>query len=133
VDVKDGLVCQALQMAIGQRQTTVGLILNSDRGSQYASHEYQALLKQNGIICSMSRKGNCWDNAVMERFFLNLKMERVWQREYANQMEATKDVTEYIVGFYNCTRRLAALGNLAPIAYEIQFATKQPIEVPEIT
>jgi transposase InsO family protein len=79
------LVCQALQMAIGQRQTTVGLILHSDRGSQYASHEYQALLKQNGIICSMSRKGNCWDNAVMERFFLNLKMERVRQREYVNQ------------------------------------------------
>ena len=55
------LLCQALQMAIGQRQTTVGLILHSDRGSQYASNEYQALLKQNGIICSMSRKGNCWD------------------------------------------------------------------------
>lgn len=127
------LVCQALQMAIGQRQTTVGLILHSDRGSQYASHEYQALLKQHGIICSMSRKGNCWDNAVMERFFLNLKMERVWQREYANQMEATKDVMEYIVGFYNCTRRHAALGNLAPIVYEIQFAAKRPIEVPVIT
>lgn len=127
------LVCQALQMAIGQRQTTVGLILHSDRGSQYASHEYQALLKQHGIICSMSRKGNCWDNAVMERFFLNLKIERVWQREYANQMEATQDVAEYIVGFYNCTRRHSALGNLAPIVYEIQFAAKQPIEVSEIT
>ena len=127
------LVCQALQMAIGQRQTTVGLILHSDRGSQYASHEYQAMLKQHGIICSMSRKGNCWDNAVMERFFLNLKMERVWQREYANQMEATKDVTEYIVEFYNCKRRHAALGNLAPIVYERQFAAKQPIVVSVIT
>ncbi len=127
------LVCQALQMAIGQRQPTAGLMLHSDRGSQYASHEYQALLKQHGIICSMSRKGNCWDNAVMERFFLNLKMERVWQREYANQMEANKDVTEYIVGFYNCTRRHSALGNLAPIVYEKQFSAKQPIEVSEIT
>ena len=126
------LVCQALQMAIGQRQPAAGLIVHSDRGSQYASHEYQALLKQHGILCSMSGKGNCWDNAVMERFFLNLKMERVWQREYANQMEAQKDVTEYIVGFYNATRRHAALGNLAPIAFEKQFAAKQPIAVCEI-
>ena len=127
------LVCQALQMAIGQRQPTAGLMLHSDRGSQYASQEYQAKLNQHGIICSMSRKGNCWDNAVMERFFLNLKMERVWQREYANQMEATNDVTDYIVGFYNCQRRHSALGNLAPIDYENQFAAKQPIEVSEIT
>ena len=127
------LVCQALQMAVGQRQPTAGLMLHSDRGSQYASHEYQALLKQHGIICSMSRKGNCWDNAVMERFFLNLKMERVWQRDYANQMEANKDVTDYIVGFYNCRRRHSVLGNLAPIVYEKLFAVKQPIEVSEIT
>jgi transposase InsO family protein len=108
-------------------------MLQSDRGSQYASHEYQALLKQHGIICSMSRKGNCWDNAVMKCFFLNLKMKRVWQRKYANQMEANKDVTEYIVGFYNCTRHHSALGNLAPIVYEKLFALKQPIKVCEIT
>ena len=127
------LVCQALRMAIGQRQPMAGLTLHSDRGSQYASHEYQTLLKKHGIICSMSRKGNCWDNAVMERFFLNLKMERVWRREYANQMEATKDVTDYIVGFYNCQRRHSALGNLAPIVYEQQFVAKRPIEVSEIT
>ena len=127
------LVCRALRMSLGQRQPGAGLILHSDRGSQYASHEYQTLLKQHGIICSMSRLGNCWDNAVMERFFLNLKVERVWQREYANQMEATKDVTDYIVGFYNCQRRHSALGNLAPIVYEQQFVAKQPIEVSEIT
>ena len=127
------LVCRALRMALGQRQPGAGLMLHSDRGSQYASHEYQALLQQHGIICSMSRKGNCWDNAVMERFFLNLKMERVWQREYANQMEASKDVTEYIVGFYNCQRRHSALGNLAPIVYEQQFTAKKPIDVSEIT
>jgi len=81
------LVSRALLMAIGQRKPAAGLILHSDRGSQYASHEYQNLLKQHGIICSMSRKGNCWDNAVMERFFLNLKMERVWQRDYANHLD----------------------------------------------
>ncbi len=66
-----------MQMAIGQRQTTVGQILHPDRGSQYVSHEYQALLKQHDIICSISRQCNCWDNAVMERFLLNLKMERM--------------------------------------------------------
>ena len=101
--------------------------VHTDRGNQYASHEYQALLHQYGIICSMSRKGNCWDNAVMERFFLNLKMERVWQREYANQMEAPSDVGDYIVGFYNCQRHHSALGSLAPIDFEKQFVAKQPI------
>ncbi len=80
-------------------------MLHSDQGSQYASHEYQALLNQHGITCSMSCKGNCWDNVVMERFFLNLKMDRVWQCKYANQMEAIKDVTDYIVGFYNCVMK----------------------------
>ena len=78
------LACAALRMAIQQRQPAPGLIVHSDRGSQYASDLYQALLDQHGFVCSMSRKGNCWDNAVAERFFLNLKMERVWQRDDAN-------------------------------------------------
>ena len=127
------LVSRALLMAIGQRQPAPGLILHSDRGSQYASHEYQRLLKQHGIICSMSRKGNCWDNAVMERFFLNLKMERVWQRDYANQLEAVKDVTEYIMGFYNCVRLHSTLGNLPPMIYEMEMAAKELTEVSENT
>ena len=79
------LIASALRMAIQQRKPAPGLLLHSDRGSQYASLEYQSLLDQHGICCSMSRKGNCWDNAVMERFFLNLKMERVWQQDYASQ------------------------------------------------
>jgi len=66
--------------------------------AQYASELYQALLIKHGFICSMSRKGNCWDNAVAERFFLNLKMERVWQRSYANQSEAKTGIMAYIVG-----------------------------------
>ena len=127
------LVSRALLMAIGQRQPAPGLLLHSDRGSQYASHEYQRLLNQHGIICSMSRKGNCWDNAVMERFFLNLKMERVWQRDYANQMEAIKDITEYIVGFYNCVRLHSTLGNLPPMIYEMEMAAKELIGVSENT
>jgi transposase InsO family protein len=127
------LVCRALRMAVEARKPGAGLILHSDRGSQYASHEYQNLLNQHGMICSMSRKGNCWDNAAMERFFLNLKMERVWQRDYANQMEATKDIIEYIVGFYNCLRLHSTLGNLPPMIYEIEMAAKNLIDVSEIT
>ena len=127
------LVCRALTMAIGQRQPTAGVLMHSDRGSQYASHEYQNLLKQQGMICSMSRKGNCWDNAVIERFFLNLKMERVWQRDYANHAEAINDITEYIVGFYNCLRLHSALGNLPPMIYEKHIAAKKLREVSEIS
>ena len=81
----------------------------------------------------MSRSGNVWDNAAMERFFLNLKMERVWQRDYANQMEATKDIIEYIVGFYNCLRLHSTLGNLPPMIYEKEMAAKNLIDVSEIT
>ena len=103
------LVCAALQMAIAQRQPPAGL------------------------IASMSRKGNCWDNAVMERFFLNLKMERVWQQDYANHSEALRDVTDYIVGFYNSTRLYSTLGYLPPNAYEFKMAAQQPIDVSEIT
>ena len=127
------LVCTALHMAIQQRQPAPGLIVHSDRGSQYACGQYQALLVKHGFVCSMSRKGNCWDNAVAERFFLNLKMERVWQREYANQMEAKTDITAYIVGFYNCSRINSVLGNLSPSVFERNKAAKKPIVVSEIT
>mgnify|MGYP003337770094 CR=1 FL=1 len=81
----------------------------------------------------MSRKGNCWDNAVMERFFLNLKMERVWQRDYANYTEAARDVAEYIVGFYNSTRLHSKLGYLSPTDYERKMTAEQPIDVSEKT
>lgn len=127
------LVCDALRMAIQQRQPAPGLIVHSDRGSQYASELYQDLLRQHGFVCSMSRKGNCWDNAVAERFFLNLKMERVWQRQYANHAEAKADITDYIVGFYNCKRINSALGNLPPAAYERKMAASKPIVVSEIS
>jgi putative transposase len=127
------LVCDALNMAIQQRQPAAGLVVHSDRGSQYASALYQDLLTEHGFICSMSRKGNCWDNAVAERFFLNLKMERVWQRQYANHAEAKADITDYVVGFYNCKRINSALGNLSPAAYERKMAILEPIVVSEIT
>jgi len=128
------LVCAALQMAITQRNPAAGLIVHSDRGSQYASEKYQSLLSKHGLRCSMSRKGNCWDNAVMERFFLNLKMERVWRQDYANHAEANNDVTDYIVAFYNNVRLHSTLGNLSPNAYEQKMADeKQPILVSENT
>lgn len=112
------LVCTALQMAIALRQPKRELIVHTDRGSQYASHAYRALLARYGLIASMSRKGNCWDNAVMERFFLCLKMERVWQRRYANPAEAISDITHYIVGFYNTHRLHSTLGYRSPADYE---------------
>lgn len=127
------LVCAALQMAIAQRNPGPGLVVHSDRGTQYASSLHQALLAHHGLIGSMSRKGNCWDNAVMERFFLNLKMERVWQKDYANHAEAITDIADYIVNFYNAVRLHSTLGNLSPSAFEHQSATKKPIELSEIT
>ena len=118
------LVCAALQMAIAQRNPAQGLLVHSDRGTQYASNAHQALLKNHGLVGSMSRKGNCWDNSVMERFFLNLKMERVWQRDYANHSEAIHDVADYIVNFYNSVRLHSKLGNLSPNAFEHKSATQ---------
>ena len=119
------LVCAALQMALVQRNPGAGLIVHSDRGTQYASHAHQALLTKHGLVGSMSRKGNCWDNAVMERFFLSLKMERVWQRDYANHGEAIHDVADYIVNFYNSVRLHSKLGYLSPNAFE-RKSTTQP-------
>lgn len=125
------LVCTALQMAIAQRQPEPGLVVHSDRGSQYASAVHRDLLARHGLVMSMSRKGNCWDNAVMERFFLNLKMERVWRRDYANHAEAMADIAGYIVGFYNAVRLHSRLGYLPPNMYERHAATP-PIEVSEM-
>jgi putative transposase len=132
------LVCEALQMVIAQRRPLPGLIVHSDLGSQYASKQYQALLTGRGFTCSMSRRANCWESkhcfdAVAERFFLNLKMERVWQRTYANQAEAKNNVTDHIVGFYNCTRLHSVLGNLSTSAFERKMAAKKPIAVSEFS
>jgi len=116
------LVCDALSMAIATRRPAPGLIVHSDQGSQYASAEHTGLLGRHGLTASMSRKGDCWDNAVMERFFLNLKMERVWQRDYANHTEAKVDIADYIVGFYNGIRLHSTLGYRSPTMYERQTA-----------
>ena len=123
------LACAARQLAIAQRRPAPGLIVHSDRGSQYASAQHQALLARHGLVASMSRKGNCWDNAAMERFFLSLKTERVWQRGYANHGEAITDIADYIGGFYNSVRLHSKLGNVAPNVFERLHAGIQPIGV----
>jgi len=126
-------VCAALQMAIVQRNPAAGLVVHSDRGAQCASDQHQGLLKKYGLVGSMSRKGSFWDNAVMERFFLNLKVERVWQKDYANHSEAITDVADCLVGFYNSTRLHSKLGNLLPNVFERKSAIQHPIDVSEIT
>ena len=116
--MRGALVGDALQMALGRRQPTLGLMRHSDRGSQYASIEYQAALKKMGIIVSMSRKGNCWDNAVMERFFGSLKSERTDQMNYQTREEAKSDVIDYIEMFYNSQRLHSTLGYVTPLQFE---------------
>lgn len=127
------LVCDALKRAITQRQPAPGLIVHTDRGSQYASQPHRDLLARHGFVASMSGKGNCWDNAVMERFFRSLKQECVWQHHYANHSEAKQSITQYIVGFYNTTRLHSTLGYLSPNAYELKMAATQPISLSENT
>ena len=94
--MKKALVIRALMMAVNLRKPPPGLIHHSDRGSQYASHDYQKLLKQHGMICSMSRKGNCWDNSPVERFFGSLKREWTGDRWYRTRQEAIADVREHM-------------------------------------
>jgi putative transposase len=115
------LVSDALQMAYFRRHPLKGLIHHSDRGSQYAAREYQKLLAQNGMICSMSRKGNCWDNAVAESFFHTLKIERTHEKRYLTRNEARCDVIDYIEMFYNCTRLHSSIGYKNPNNFEHVF------------
>jgi transposase InsO family protein len=116
--IDSDLVISALQMAISQRKPQTGLLHHSDRGSQYASDNFQDLLDDNGIVCSMSRKGDCWDNACMESFFGSLKTEWVRDKRYSSFTEAEKDIFKYVEIFYNRRRRHASLGYLSPAAYE---------------
>jgi putative transposase len=112
------LVNEALRMAIGRQLPMVDLLAHSDRGSQYASGSYQRLLASRGITCSMSRKGNCWDNAPMESFFATLKKELVHQERYATREEARQSLFEYIEVFYNRVRRHSAIGYQSPTRFE---------------
>jgi len=112
------LTLAALQMAIDTRQPPPGLLHHSDRGSQYASQDYQALLTKHQMQVSMSRTGNCYDNAPMESFFATLKTELVHHRHYATRAEAKVDIFEFIELFYNRSRRHSYLGYQSPVAFE---------------
>lgn len=118
------LVMNALDMAVMNRRPERGLIAHSDRGSQYASFDYQQLLKENGMLCSMSGKGDPWDNAVMESFFGTLKTELVHNRHYKTQDDARRDLFEYIEMFYNTIRLHSALGYLSPKHFAAQAHLK---------
>ena len=118
VTMESRLVVDALEMAVQQRYPDEGLLIHSDRGSQYASEHYQRLLAKRGITCSMSRKGNCYDNATMESFFATLKKELVHHEDYATVEEAKASVLEYIEVYYNRQPRHSSLGNVSPAEFE---------------
>jgi transposase InsO family protein len=116
--MKSTLVTDALKMALMRRKVRSSLLLHSDQGSQYTAADYRAMLATNGIECSMSRKGCCWDNAVAESFFHTLKTELVHHEDYRNRVEAKSSIFEYIEVFYNRQRRHSHLGQMAPMAFE---------------
>jgi putative transposase len=118
--MKAQLVCDALTMAMWQRHPKAGLIVHSDQGVQYASHQYRKLLKENGFIGSMSKKGCCWDNAVAESFFGSLKQERVHWRNYQTRYEAQQDILNYITMWYNSQRLHSYLDYESPNDFERQ-------------
>lgn len=116
--MKHDLTLNALKMAVTLRRPDSGLIHHSDRGSQYASKDYQMMLKKHGFIPSMSGKGNCYDNAVVEAFFKTLKAELVWRVKFETREQAETTINDYIMNFYNRTRRHSTLGNMSPMMYE---------------
>lgn len=114
------LVTDALMMAIWRRGKPDALLHHSDQGSQYTSEQFQRLMTDNGVTCSMSRSGNVWDNAAMESFFSSMKTERIGRNTYRTRNQAKADVFDYIERFYNPTRRHSTLGYLSPMDFERQ-------------
>jgi putative transposase len=112
------LVTDALLMAVWRRGKPKELLHHSDQGSQYTSEQFQRLMADSGIICSMSRSGNVWDNAAMESFFSSLKTERTARKTYRTRNEAKADVFDYIERFYNAIRRHSTIGYLSPVEFE---------------
>jgi putative transposase len=118
------LVMDALTMALWRRGRPAELLHHSDQGSQYTSEDFQRLLAHHGIACSMSRKGDCWDNAAVESFFASLKKERIYVRpRYRTRDEARADLFDYIEPFYNSQRRHSTLGQISPAEFEQRFST----------
>jgi putative transposase len=119
--MKADLVCQALNSAYWRRKPPAGLIMHSDRGSQYASDQHRKLIKDYRMIQSMSRRANCWDNAVMESFFKTLKVERVHTMRYDTRALAKLDIVNWIEGFYNQTRLHSSIGYQTPVNAELSL------------
>jgi len=117
-NIDTDLVSDALNRALLSRSSVTGLIHHTDRGSQYASDDYQRLLKKAGIVCSMSRRGNCYDNAVAESFFATLEFELLKQETFTTHHDAKKAIDDYISVFYNHQRQHSHLGYISPSAYE---------------
>lgn len=119
-------VMDALTMALWRRGRPKELMHHSDQGSQYSAEEFQRMLSHHGIECSMSRKGDCWDNAAMESFFASLKKERIYTKpRYRTRDEARADIFQYIEGFYNPQRRHSTLGQVSPAEFERQYLTQR--------
>jgi transposase InsO family protein len=114
------LVTDALIIAIWRRGKPDALLHHSDRGSQYTSEQFQRLMADHGVVCSMSRSGNAWDNAAMESFFSSLKTERTARKTYRTRDEAKADVFDYIELFYNVKRRHSTIGYMSPLEFEMQ-------------
>ena len=112
------LVLDALVMALWRRGTPSELLHHSDQGSQYTSEDFQRLLSAEGITCSMSRRGDCWDNSAVESFFASLKKERVYRKTYPTRDAARADIFDYIEAFYNSRRRHSTLGQMSPMEFE---------------
>lgn len=116
------LALNALDRAIAVRQPTSGCVHHADRGSQYCSEEYRKRLAAHGFIVSMSRKGNCWDNAVTESFFKTLKAELIWRQSWSSRQEVEQAIADYIHHFYNTKRLHSALQWKSPLDYERKAA-----------
>jgi len=120
--LKRDLAIRALDMAIALRRPPPGCIHHTDRGSQYCSHDYQKRLRKYGLKVSMSRKGNCWDNAIVETFFKTIKAELIWRNSWQTRRQVEIALFEYINGFYNPRRRHSTLGGKSPIQFERKAA-----------
>jgi transposase InsO family protein len=118
--IDTALVLKALFMALLHRQPPAGLLFHSDRGVQYASADYRSALTHAGLVASMSRKGNCYDNAAMESFWSTLKLELVYRRQFQTRAHARSEIFDYIEVFYNRQRSHSSLGCLSPVDFELQ-------------
>jgi putative transposase len=127
--MKKDLAMKALQRAIDLRQPEAGVIHHSDRGSQYCSGDYRKLLSANGFAASMSGRGNCYDNAMVETVFKTIKSELIWRTSFTSRHQATNAIGHYIDGFYNPTRRHSSLGYQSPIAFEKTLRAARRVEL----